>query len=656
MSFEAATHAKAIQLCHSVLDRCGTSGSGHPSSAMGIAHLATVLLYESMRWDPAAAASPDSDALVISGRHASHIIDAIEADVGAAVRTVVHIAPGTPGRGLGIASGLALDARERKSPRRIFCIMGDGETREGAVWEACDLAAERGLTNLVPVVACNQSGQSGATGPGQSAAALAKKLSAFGWQCVTVDGHDPAQIRQALADAAQSAPKGTLTAILARTTKGWGSSSLQAGSWHGRAPTGDRLKQAKSELDAMRVRYTSALASAGHFRRQAPGQARAAATGASPVGAAGAVGTAASPSIPNFAQAMRAADMGTVLSTGKLSTRRAFGLALRTLAQADRRIWSLDTDTRHATGAESVANDRALAERFVECRAGEQSMVGAAIGLASAGAIPFCSTYARFVSSAIGDIESAARMGANVKIIGSHAGVAGPATGTPETALIDAAALRPLATLMRGATPAFHILQPADAWASYALTVAMATHNGPCMMRTSDIEGEFLYGEGTAFELGKFEVLSEGRDLLIVSAGAMIHECNRALDLLDKSGVDATIVDLYSIPFDRDALLDLANSNGGNILVVEDSAGGLLASAIAEACTDSGDAFTIGAMHVQSMAAAAGHATGAGTATSASASPALAASPLTQDDRLRAAGLHHTQIAAGAASLLGVRA
>ncbi len=645
MSFEAATHATAIQLCHSVLDRCGTSGSGHPTSAMGLAHLTTVLLYESMRWDPASAANPDAEALVISGRHASHIIDAVESDIGAGVRDVTHIAPGTPGRGLAIAAGLALDARARKSPRSVFCIMGDGETREGAVWEACDLASERGLTNLVPIIACNQSGQSGATGPGQSAAALTKKLGAFGWTCVTIDGHDPAQIRQALADAAQSAAKGAFTAIIARTTKGWGSSSLQAGSWHGRAPTGDRLKQAKSELDAMRVRYTSALASVGHFRRQAPGQARAAAAGTAASTTSEASGTAtasagtASATIPNFAQAMRAADMGTVLAAGKLSTRRAFGLALRTLAQADRRVWSLDTDTRNATGADSVASDRMLSDRFVECRAGEQSMVGAAIGLASAGAIPFCSTYARFVSAAHGDIESAARSGANIKVIGSHAGIAGPATGTPETALVDAAALRPLTTLSRDSMPAFHIVQPADAWAAYGLAVAMAKHDGPCMMRTSDIEGEFLYSEDTHFELGKFEVLTEGRDLLIVSAGAMIHECNRALDMLDLSGIDATIVDLYSIPFDRDALLDLANSNGGNILVVEDGAGGLLASAIAEACTDSGDAFTIGAMHVQS-AVAAGN----------------AAAALTHDDRLRAAGLHHSQIAARAAALLGVRA
>jgi transketolase len=335
---------------------------------------------------------------------------------------------------------------------------------------------------------------------------------------------------------------------------------------------------------------------------------------------------------------MRAADMGTVLAAGKLSTRRAYGLALRTLAQNDRRIWSLDTDTRSATGADAFANDRALADRFVECRAGEQSMVGAAIGLAAAGAVPFCSTYARFVSNAHGDIEAAARGGANIKVIGSHVGVAGPATGTPEMALVDAAALRPLTTLSRGGVPSLHILQPADARAAYALTVAMAKHDGPCMMRTSDAEGEFLYAEDTNFELGKFEVLTEGRDLLIVSAGAMIHECNRALDLLDKSGIDATIVDLYSIPFDRDALLDLANSNGGNILVVEDSAGGLLASAIAEACTDSGDAFTIGAMHVQSVGS--------------EAAPAA----LTHDDRLRAAGLHHSQIAARAATLLGVRA
>ena len=80
-------------------------------------------------------------------------------------------------------------------------------------------------------------------------------------------------------------------------------------------------------------------------------------------------------------------------------------------------------------------------------------------------------------------------------------------------------------------------------------------------------------------------MLTEGRDLLIVTAGYMVHECNKALDALDRAGIDATLVDLYSIPFDADALLDLANENGGNILTVEDNYGGGLGSAVADACT-----------------------------------------------------------------------
>ncbi|MHC4903300.1 MAG: transketolase C-terminal domain-containing protein, partial [Planctomycetota bacterium] len=101
------------------------------------------------------------------------------------------------------------------------------------------------------------------------------------------------------------------------------------------------------------------------------------------------------------------------------------------------------------------------------------------------------------------------------------------------------------------------------------------------------------------FELGGFEVLTKGRDLLIVTAGYMVHECNKALDALDKAGMDASLVDLYSIPFDGEALLDLANDNGGNILTVEDNYGGGIGSAVADAVTESGDAFTIEQMLVR---------------------------------------------------------
>src|SRR4029079_10007391 len=147
--------------------------------------------------------------------------------------------------------------------------------------------------------------------------------------------------------------------------------------------------------------------------------------------------------------------------------------------------------------------------------------------------------------------------------------------------------------------PGCYLLQPADAYAAYGLTLAMAEYQGPCYMRTARPDVEFLYDENTVFNLGSFEVLTEGRDLLIVTAGYMVHECNKALDALDKAGVDATLVDLYSIPFDSDALLDLANQSGGNILTVEDNYGGAIGAAVADACTESGDAFTIEQMYVR---------------------------------------------------------
>jgi transketolase len=111
-----------------------------------------------------------------------------------------------------------------------------------------------------------------------------------------------------------------------------------------------------------------------------------------------------------------------------------------------------------------------------------------------------------------------------------------------------------------------------------------------------------------------------------------VHECNKALAILDRQGIDATLVDLYSIPFDREALLDLANANGGNILVVEDTFGGAMGSAVADACTDSGDAFTLQQMHVER----------------------LPGSARTDDELLTLCGLHATQIAARAARIVGV--
>jgi transketolase len=153
-------------------------------------------------------------------------------------------------------------------------------------------------------------------------------------------------------------------------------------------------------------------------------------------------------------------------------------------------------------------------------------------------------------------------------------------------------------------------------------------------MRVFRPEVEFLYDENTVFDLGGMEVLTEGRDLLIVSAGYMLHECNKAIDSLDRMGIDASLLDLYSLPFDEDRLLDIANANGGNVLVVEDNYGGGLFSAVSEACVKAGDAFTIEPMHVTR----------------------IPKSSRSEDAVLAQCGLDHGSITARAAAMMGLPA
>lgn len=652
MSFEAAVHAKAIQLDHQCLEMCAAAGSGHPTSAMSLGHIVTVLLYHSMRWLPDHPRYPTSDRLVLSEGHAVPIIYAAVADVGGAVGKGNERIPLTPadlltfrandsyldghpnpvegfpffdaatgslGQGLSVAAGLGIAARHDGYDKRIYCLIGDGESREGQVWEAVDFLVDHRLTNVLPIFNCNGYGQADTVSRQQLPDRLADKLQAAGLKVLAIDGHDPSEIKAAFDEFAENAEGDAPIAVVARTVKGWGAPSLQGGGWHGKPATNDKLAQAREELNATSVTVTSALATSDELRIYPPAEHEA---------------TEVTPEAPmSFPEAMKRYDMETVYRSGKLATRRAYGLALRALGHADPRVFALDADVSNSTFSEWFAHDRDLADRFVECKIAEQNMISVGAGLSAAGKIPFCSTFAKFVTRAYDQVEMAIISGANLKIVGSHSGISLAADGPSQMSLPDVAWFRSLSTAKdHRNNPACYLLQPADAFAAYALTLRMAEHDGTCYMRTHRPDVEFIYDEKTTFELGGFETLTEGRDLLIVTAGYMVHECNKALDALDRMGVDASLVDLYSIPFDAEALLDLANANNGYVLTVEDNYGGGLGSAVADACTESGDAFTIEQMYVRDI-------------------PKSARS---EDEIMRQCGLHHTDIVKKASGMLGV--
>ena len=652
MSFEAAVHTKALQLDHLVLDACAAAGSGHPTSSMSLGHIVTVLMYHTMRWLPDDPQYPTSDRLVLSEGHACPIIYAAYADLGGAIgkgserrpMTIDDLkrfresdspidghpnpmegfpffdaATGSLGQGLSIAAGLGIAARHDDLDKRIYCIIGDGESREGQIWEAIDFIADHKLTNVLPIFNCNNYGQADKVSKQQSAETLTAKLEAAGFMVGVIDGHEPGAVRKAFEHYIANIKKEQPMAIIAKTVKGWGAPSLQGGGWHGKPATGDKLAQAHEELKGTAVGLTSALVSDDELRIYPPAEySRPELDIVEPM---------------TFNEAMKKYDMAMVLKAGKFATRKSYGLALRALGHANPDVYALDADVSNSTFSEWFHNDRELADRFVECKIAEQNMFSAGAGLSAAGKIPFCSTFAKFVTRGYDQIEMAMNSGANLKICGSHAGISLAADGPSQMSLPDIAWFRSLSSTRdhRG-NPGCYILQPSDAYSAYALTLAMADYKGLCYMRTFRPDVEFIYDENTVFDLGRFEVLTEGRDLLIVTAGFMVHECNKSLDALDKMGIDATLVDLYSIPFDAEKLLDLANANGGNILTVEDNYGGGIGAAVAEACTEGGDAFTIQQMTVKR----------------------IPKSARTEDDIMKQCGLHHTQITKRAASMLGV--
>jgi transketolase len=620
MSYEAAVHAQAIELSRLSLEMTAASGSGHPTSAMSISHIVTSLMFSAMRWSPDYPSYPTSDRLVLSEGHAVPAVYAAMATLGVVVgkendrrklttddldglrdwQSVLDghpnpmegvdffdAATGSLGQGLSAAAGVAKSARIDESDRRVYCLVGDGESREGQIFEALDFIIDHQLTNVCTIFNCNDYGQAGRVSGQQGPEVMVHKLQAFGFEVIDIDGHAPNQIKDALDRfiAISNDENQKPIAIVARTVKGWGAPSMQGGGWHGKPATGEALQKAVNELGERRIELTSSLSGTDEFTIQPPVEAPAK--------------EKADVELPPLSHAMRDMDMEHVLQSGKFATRKAYGVALRALGHINTDVVVLDADVSNSTFAETFAKDAQLADRFVECKIAEQNMVSVGVGMSAAGKVPFCSTFAKFMNRAYDQIEMGMNSGANIKLVGSHSGITLASDGPSQMSLPDVAWFRSFATMTdhRG-NPGCYILQPADAYAAYALTGVMAEYDSMCYMRTLRAETELLYSDDHVFNLGGFETLAQGRDIVLAASGIMVHEGNKAVELLDKAGVSATLLDMYSIPFDSDKLLDIVAQNGGFVISLEDNYGGSLGSAIADALMESGDGFELAQMHV----------------------------------------------------------
>jgi len=247
---------------------------------------------------------------------------------------------------------------------------------------------------------------------------------------------------------------------------------------------------------------------------------------------------------------------------------------------------------KNSTHAEWTA--KKYPAQFLECRIAEQNMFSVAAGAAAAGKIPFASTFAKFVIRGYDQVEMAINSGANIKVVGTHAGVTLAADGPSQMSLPDVAFFRSFChTKNYYGQPACRYFFPADAVSTYRMVELMANFEGFGYLRALRADTKTLYKESDTFEVGGWKLLREGKDGAFVTAGYMVHECLKASDELAKSGKKFAVVDAYSLPLNTQGILEIATKSGGKIITVEDNYVGGLDAELATAIATTGAAIKL---------------------------------------------------------------
>jgi len=531
--------------------RCSTAaGSGHPTSSLSAADLMAVLLAGHLRYDFERPDSLANDHLIFSKGHASPLVYAMFRAAGAIddaelltfrkfgsrleghptpILPWVDVATGSLGQGLPIGVGVALAGKRLlKAPFHVWVVVGDSESAEGSIWEAFDLASHEGLGNVTAILDINRLGQRGPTELEWDTAAYATRVKAFGWDAIVIDGHDLAQIDDALARARSASRP---TAIVARTVKGKGVSFLEdKPGWHGKALDAEQAKQALAEIGDEPSRA---------FEVPSPPAWRPA------------------PLPPPKAPDLRR-------YTDPTATRKAYGEALAALGAARADVVVLDAEVSNSTHAEDFK--KTAADRFFEMYIAEQRMVAVAVGMQVVGFVPFASTFAAFLTRAYDFIRMAAISRADIRLSGSHAGVSIGEDGPSQMALEDLAMMR----AVHGST----VLYPCDANQTAKLVVAMADLRGISYIRTTREKTAALYRPEDEFPIGGSRVVRGGGPddrVTVVAAGITVHEGIKAADELAKAGVKIRLIDAYSVkPLDARGIAKAVRETGGRLVVVED--------------------------------------------------------------------------------------
>lgn len=562
-----------------ILTSTTEAGSGHPTSSLSATDLMTGLLFGGIfRFDVNQPEYPNNDRLIFSKGHASPLFYALWAAAGKLTETelmtlrkfgspleghstiafpYVEASTGSLGQGLSIGLGMALNAKYLdKLPYRTYVLLGDSEMSEGSQWEAIQIASHYKLDNLVGIIDVNRLGQCGETMYGHDLNAYERRISSFGWETVLIDGHSFPEIITAYEKTLRVINRPAM--IIAKTIKGKGISFLEdQHGWHGKAPKKEELTKALQEFGAVDTSIMGEILKPEDMKPD--------------------------PSLSPFATGeINGGPIEQLINyppDKPVATRKAYGKALVRIFPQFPNMVVLDAEVSNSTYSEIFKEK--YPEQFFEMYIAEQNMVGAALGLSRRGKIPFVSTFAAFFTRAFDQIRMSQYSDANIKFVGSHAGVSIGEDGPSQMGLEDIAMFRAILNSV--------VLYPSDAVSTEKLVEEAAKHNGIVYIRTTRKDTPIIYDKDEEFIIGGSKVLRKSNSdfVTVIAAGVTLHEALNAYEELKKDGISIRVIDLYSIkPIDISTLHEAARTTKAIITVEDHFAEGGLGEAVKTALSD----------------------------------------------------------------------
>ncbi len=545
-----------------ILKSTTEAGSGHPSSSLSSVELMTALFFgDILKYDVEKPGSSLNDHIFFSKGHASPLLYSLWAGAGAIkpnslndLRQIdsnleghptprfpyVKAATGSLGQGLSIGAGTALSTKWLEGVQnKTFVLLGDSEMSEGSIWEAIQVASFYKLDNLIGILDVNRLGQRGETMYGHNLESFKEKLKAFDWEAEIVDGHSIKEIIKAYKKALKSNKP---FMVIAKTIKGKGVEFIEdKNGWHGRALSKKELKKAVNNLGKVDKDFQLNISKPENRVK------------------------------PKQNQPASASVSANYKKNKKIATRKAYGKTLAKIYSEFPDIISLDGEVSNSTYAKDFAD--VYPGRFFEMFIAEQNMVGMSLGLSIRKKIPFVSSFAAFLTRAFDQIRMSqySLNQANIKFVGSHAGVSIGQDGPSQMGLEDIAMFR---SILKST-----VFYPCDAVSMEKLTKIAAQNKGIYYIRTTRADTPVIYDKNEEFEVGGHKVLkkSDKDEAVLIGAGITLHESIKAYQALSQKGINVRVIDLYSIkPINKEKLLKSLKGIK-KIITIEDHfpAGGL---------------------------------------------------------------------------------